>query len=127
MAEGFDPSDAPVSRGRRDPQIQMALEAEDHLGDASEGNREMTFIGLAPGDVVAAKVTHAFTRNDGGDSWFSYGVQSRILDGENEEDAFVRVATVANERVLDLADDAEQRIGELVEAQRRKQQSRRGR
>lgn len=119
MPEGFDPADAPVARGRRDPQIAMALEAQNHLGDADAGDTDdQTFIGLAPGDIVAAKVTHAVTRKDGGDSWFSYGVQTRVLDGESEEETFVRATTVVNERVLDLADDAEQRIDQIISAQR---------
>lgn len=119
MPEGFDPSDAPVRRGRRDPELAMQLEAENQLGDPDGGDTdEQAFIGLAPGDIVMAKVTHAFTRNDGGDSWFSYGVQSRVLDHETEEDTYLRVATVANQRVLDLADDSEERIADMIEAHR---------
>lgn len=128
MPEGFDPSDAPVARGRRDPELMRALEQEDLLGDAGEGeNAAQTFIGLAPGDVVMAKVTHAVTRRDGGDSWFSYGVQSRVLDHETEEDAYMRVASVVNTRVLDLGDDAEQRIDEIIAANNERARIQRGR
>lgn len=119
MAEGFDPADAPVARGRRDPNLQIALQNDAMLVDAGESEPEQTFIGLATGDVVMAKVTHAVTRTDGGDSWYSYGVQTHILDGENEEDAYMRVATIVNERVLDLGDDADNRIAELMAAQQR--------
>ena len=128
MAEGFDPSDAPVTRGRRDPELAMALTDPDLLQDAGEGDSaDQTYIGLATGDIVMAKVTHAFTRNDGGDSWFSYGVQTRVLDGEVEEDTYMRAATIVNERVLDMADDAEVRVSELAAASRSNQPARRGR
>lgn len=116
MPEGFDPAEAPVRRGRKDPQLALALEADNHLDDAGDTS-EQSYIGLLPGDIVAAKVTHTFTRDDGQDSWFSYGVQSRVMQGETEEDTFVRVASIANERVLDLADDAENRIQLLAQAQ----------
>ena len=132
MTEGFiHPQDAPTRRGRRDPELAQRLESEliqPGLDDPASGDSsEQAFIGLAPGDIVMAKVTHAVTRNDGGDSWFSYGVQARVLENETEEDTFIRVATIANERVLDMADDADQRIAEIMSSRSQAQQGQRRR
>lgn len=113
--EGFDPGQ-PQRRGRRDPELaaRLALDptGDDAFVDAGEegpeGGNEM----VIDGDVVVAKVTHS-VEFDGQPSWFTYGLQSRVLPGETEEDTFVRVATVVNTRVLDLAADAEDRIAAL--------------
>jgi hypothetical protein len=115
MAEGFDDSVAPVARGRRDPELAFALEAENGLGDAGEDN-EVEVIGLLPGDGIIAKVTISH-KTDVGDGWFTYGVQTRVHETENEEEAFMRVADVVNTRVIDLASDMLDRITSAQPAQ----------
>ena len=113
MAEGFDPSDAPVARGRRDPELAHALEAEG-FEDAGQ-DVEVDIVGLLPGDGIIAKVTLA-GQTPLGDAWFTYGVQSRVADSESEEDAFVRVMDVVNTRVMNLGQDAIERI-ESIQAE----------
>ena len=112
MAEGFDSSDAPVARGRRDPELAHALEAE-YESDAGEDS-EVDIVGLLPGDGIIAKVTLA-GKTPLGDGWFTYGVQSRVADTESEEEAFVRVMDVVNTRVMNLGQDAIERI-EAIQA-----------
>ena len=111
--EGFDPSNPPARRGRRDQNIANAMIADQPApqfveGDPDNGEVQM----LLHGDTVMAKVTHTVPF-DGKDSWFTYGVQTHIQAGESEEDAFIRVATVVNQRVLDMAANAEDAVLEL--------------
>ena len=110
--EGFD--DAPVARGRRDPELAHALEAE-YDSDAGEDS-EVDIVGLLPGDGIIAKVTLA-GQTPVGDAWFTYGVQSRVSDQESEEGAFNRVMDVVNTRVIDLANDAIARVEAVPPAQ----------
>ena len=112
MTEGFDTSDAPVARGRRDPELAHALEAEE-LADAGEDG-ETDFVGLLPGDGIIAKVTLA-GQTPIGDAWFTYGVQSRVADAESEEEAFFRVMDVVNTRVMQMGQDAIERIETVQE------------
>jgi hypothetical protein len=115
MSEGFNPSNIPTARGRRDPQIQAALlEDDDPMADANEPS-DVSYYGLVPGDTVMAKTTFA-SNTRYGDVWHTYGAQSRVLDGEPEENAFARVAEVVNTRVLDLAGDFVDRIEERAQA-----------
>lgn len=111
MAEGFDPTTAPVARGRRDPELEIALQAEQDLDDAGEG-AEQDLLGLLPGDGVIAKVTLA-VQTPMGDGWYTYGIQTRVADGESEEDTFIRTMEVVNGRVLHLAQDGFDKIATL--------------
>src|SRR4028119_1439147 len=106
MSEGFDPAAVPVRKGRRDPALAQQLERrerhdvvplddlnpeyteESQLGD-DQGPQEYDQLpDLLPGDVVACKVTHEIPILGGKESsWFTYGIQSRIQPGEEEEDA----------------------------------------
>lgn len=116
MAEGFDPSEAPTARGRRNPQIAEALLADDdNLAGAGEST-DQAYFGLIPGDMVMAKVTFA-ADTQVGDAWYTYGVQTRVLDNETEEAAFERVAETVNGRVLHLADDFVERLATAIEGQ----------
>lgn len=113
MPEG--PNPGPSRRGRRDPQLAAALDVVMEDGDlieetGEEGPDEEVL--LLPGDVIAMKVTHQVTF-DGHDSWIAYGVQSRVQDGESEEEAFGRVNLVVNTRVLDAAADAYEKVSEM--------------
>lgn len=91
----------------------------DELVDPSEGGAGDLYnpddpLLLLPGDIIYGKVTHAI-RFDEDPSYFTYGVATRVQDGELEEEAFDRVSTIVNERSLDLAYAAEEPVGELVE------------
>lgn len=129
----------PAQRGRRDPEVARRIRenrpAQDappasialpevpmaepidpeELNDSGEWNEDLPM--LFPGDVVMAKVVHT-VEIEGLESWFTYGIQSRVQPDESEEDAFTRVCTVANSRVLDLVTDAEYRIAEETERRR---------
>lgn len=119
------------TRGRRSPEVaaqiaanrQQADEAptgdllpsrieldEPDLGDAGQYDPEDLPM-LYPGDIVIAKVVHS-TEIGGAESWFTYGVQSRVQPEEDEEAAFARVCAVANGRVLEMIVDAEERIAD---------------
>lgn len=113
MAEGFDENTAPVARGRRDPELAMMLQAESDLNN-DQGGYDETFIGLAPGDTIMAKVTIA-AQSPLGDAWYTYASQTHIQMGETEEDGYMRLAEVVNGRVLDLASDSIDRINEVVQ------------
>jgi hypothetical protein len=110
MAEGFN-DDAPVARGRRDPELEIALQAEQDLNDAGE-DTEQDIVGLLPGDGIIAKVTLA-VQTPMGDGWYTYGIQTRVADGESEEDTFIRTMDVVNNRVLNLAQDGFNKIETL--------------
>jgi hypothetical protein len=69
---------------------------------------------LYAGDRVMGKVVHT-VQFDGVDSWFTYGVETRVQEGESELDAYIRVSEVCNTRSLDLAADAEEHINALRE------------
>ena len=111
----------PVRRGRRDPEIAAALEAEmaveDQLNDetAGEGGAPDEGVFLFPGDVVSIKVTHA-ANFDSEDSWYAYGIQTRVGEHESEQDVFERASTIVNTRVLDLVATSEESVLAMREA-----------
>lgn len=115
MPEG--PNPGPARRGRKDPNLALELEANepeafiedaDFLTEAGDIGEQDEILVL-PGDVIAAKVVHQVSIL-GKDSWITFGLQTRVMDGEDEADVFERVGSVVNTRVLDLAEDAYQRI-----------------
>lgn len=135
---------APATRGRRDPEVAARIQAgrlqatqpqqypqsstdlipldtDGGLDDPGQQAPEELPLVL-DGDVIQAKVTHT-VEIDGQPSWFAYGLMTRVRPGETETEAFERVAIVVNERVLDMAADAEDRIDER--ARLRESQSRR--
>lgn len=142
MSESFGPSDPPVRRGRRDPRLAQEIAVgtsagardgevvrrpagpeemdmvplgDDHLNDGGEQSIDDGLL-LLPGDIVALKVTHEI-EGQYGRSWVAYGVQTRVMEGESEEDAFIRVASQVNVRVLDAAADADEKVTEFIAAQ----------
>ena len=137
MTDQFGPSDPPVRRGRRDPRIAEELEraegvvtrrpapqreemdmvplGDDHLSDGADGIIDDGML-LLPGDIVALKVTHEI-EGQYGRSWVAYGVQTRVMEGEDEQDTFVRVTSQVNQRVLDAAADSAERVAEFAEEQ----------
>lgn len=121
--EGFaQESEGTARRGRRDPQLTSMIEAADLASDHED--QDPTEYSLVAGDIIMAKVTLAGPTTMG-DGWYTYGVQTRLIDGETEADAFERVATITNARVIDLAEDAFNRVEDVVEAQRQEIRSRR--
>ena len=88
---------------------------DDHLSDGGEGVIDDGLL-LLPGDIVALKVTHEI-EGQYGRSWVAYGVQTRVMEGEDEQDTFVRVTSQVNQRVLDAAADSAERVAEFAEAQ----------
>lgn len=122
--EGFDPSDPPVARGRRNSELAARLlEEDDTFADAGSSGEANDYV-LLPGDTLMAKVTLTGS-TELGEAWFTFGAQTRLLDGESEEDAFTRLASVTNTRVLDLAADASERVTALIAEQREEQRHRR--
>lgn len=114
----FDPP--PFTRGRRDPTLAERMlndQAEGDLDDYGEA-AEVSYVGLAPGDIIIAKVAISGPTPEGLESWFTYGVQSHVTPEENEAMAADRVSTIVNQRVLDLADDMFERLQERL-AQKR--------
>lgn len=113
-AEG--PNPGPARRGRRDPQIAQAIELEaaqpdeDFLSEPGDSSQDEILV--LPGDVIAVKVVHEVNIL-GKDSWITFGMQTRVMDGETEPEVFERVASVVNTRVLDVAEDAYRRIEAL--------------
>ena len=116
--EGFDPTrDIPTARGRRDPELAIALgleSGEEH----SEALDEADGSPLAyPGEVLGAKTTICI-KVDGRDCWFTYEAKTRVQEGESEDEASGRTMYQTNVNVLQLADDMEERIAERNEAKR---------
>lgn len=116
------PEDRP-RRGRRDPQLQQQLEQgivpEEELPDVLPDAEQPL---LNVGDEVEAKVTIAYQLDDPQQSrdasYFTYAVKTTVLPGEAEEDVHERVQLVVNNRVLNLIDDAEQKLAEREAARR---------
>lgn len=118
--EGPNPGHA--RRGRRNPEIAQALEAEQiepapdvelMLDDAGQEGPNDGILVL-PGDVVMAKASISVDIL-GKEAWFSYGLQTRAMEDEEESDVFERAGSVVNTRVLDLAEDAFDRAVALQE------------
>ena len=112
----FDETQAQTRRGRRDPELAMQLQAQtpDAMQDYGGHDEDADFIGLVAGDSVMAKVTIA-GQTPLGDGWFTYAATSHVLNGETEEDAYMRVGDVVNTRVIDLANDAVERLNEITQ------------
>lgn len=113
MPEG--PNPGPARRGRRDPQIAEAIQQIPHdeglMQEAGDAQPE-GMVGLFADDIVVAKVVHT-VQFDGQDSWFTYGLSTRVQPGETEEEVYDRVSEIVNTRVLYMAAEAEDMINEM--------------
>lgn len=119
MAEGFDPSDAPVRRGRRDPELALALSAGIDTGDEQGGDEGGEF-GLMVGDELVYKMTEEVPNPiTGKDRWFTYGIKTTVKGNETEEMAFTRIVTLVNGRLGESIEYADAVAAE-AEAERRK-------
>lgn len=133
MTPEFD-LENPARRGRRDPDARRRMEAEAHLmdvgndeqdlSDYGDTQQQISFVGLMPGDTVMAK-TAIQTQSVEGEMWSTYGVITKIDDGETEQQAASRALDVVNTRVIELAEDAHERLAERAEQLREEQRSRR--
>jgi hypothetical protein len=126
MTDSFNGAAPGPNRRRRQPPASPPPQDEapaDLLVEERESQTPDTYF-VVEGDVVMAKVVHTLDI-DGQESWVTYGLQTRVLEGESEEDVFVRTSSIVNTRVLDLAEDAALRVAEIAE--RRRQERRQGR
>jgi len=109
----FDPQ-IPTRRGRRDPELAAMIDAESIMDNDQEG--QMAPAGeqysLLPGDVIMAKTTLAY-RTPMGDAWSTFGAQTHLLDNEDIDEAFDRVAAIVNSGVIELGKDAVDRVNEV--------------
>lgn len=107
---GFDETTQATTRGRRTPELQHMLDATAMNDDETEGTGDAGEYLLLEGDVIMAKITQA-TVTGLGDAWVTYGVQTRVIANETEEEAFGRLALVATTRTADLLAEHEARVG----------------
>lgn len=124
MADGPQDPAARATRGRRRPELleqtevpEMPMDGEGNMTEADGEFQPEELPALFPGDIIMARASVQLPVA-GAESWFSYGVQSRLQPGETEEESFWRLGSVVNTRVLDLAAAAETEI--LSELERRK-------
>lgn len=110
---GFDEGTA--ARGRRNPELRSQLEAETMLDDETEGVYEPEEYQLLDGDALMSKITLATTTSLG-DAWVTFGVQTRVMQGETEEQAFTRLATITTTRAIDETRALEAAVHEEVQA-----------
>lgn len=115
MAEGFDPSDAPVRRGRRDPELALQLEAG--IGDAQEAEE----YGLSSGDELVYKITEESVNPiTNKDRWVTYGAKTTVRRDEDEPTAFTRLVTVVHGRMIEAVEYADQLAHEQEEERRKR-------
>lgn len=110
MPGGHDPG---AARGRRDPSLQSILDAEQLMDDETEQVSDPEEYVLLDGDAIMSKVTLA-TTTALGDAWITYGVQTRVMQGESEEHAFNRLATITTNRAIDEVQAVEATVAELA-------------
>jgi len=115
MAEGFDPNEAPVRRGRRDPELALQLEA-----GLSESQEQEGVYGLVAGDELVYKITeeqvNPLTQKD---RWVTFGAKTTVQIGEDEPTAFTRLVTLVHGRMIEAEEYADQLAAEREEARRR--------
>lgn len=105
---GFDEG---APRGRRSPEIQSQLDADLSLDDEQDGISDPEEYQLLDGDSLMSKITLA-TNTGLGDAWVTFGVQTRVMQGESEEQAFTRLATITTSRVIDETRAVESAVAE---------------
>lgn len=110
---GFDEGTA--ARGRRDPRLQLELDP-DALHEETDGPSEPEEYTLLDGDALMSKITLG-PEASGMDAWVTFGVQTRVANGESEEQAFTRLATITVNRSVDQMHAVEEVL--LEEKQRR--------
>lgn len=109
----YDPQ-IPTRRGRRDPELAAMIDADNIMGEDQEGGspEHGGDYQLLPGDVIMAKTTLAY-RTPMGDAWSTFGAQTHVMEGEDVDDAFDRVAAIVNSGVIELGKDAVDRVNEV--------------
>ncbi|HWO52050.1 MAG TPA: hypothetical protein VNN23_10670 [Ornithinibacter sp.] len=91
--------------------MRTMLDAEGLADDETEGASDPEEYVLLDGDVLMSKVTIA-TSTVLGDAWITYGVQTRVMQGESEEHAFTRLASITTNRAIDEARAVEAAVAE---------------
>lgn len=93
-------------RGRRDPTIAEAMledDADDNLADYGESpGDEYVFIGLIEGDGIVAKAAFSSDNALGGETWVTFGANTRQLEGESTEGAIQRLRDIVTTEAIEL-------------------------
>lgn len=117
-----------TTRGRRNPQIAEAMledDADDSLADYGDGpGDELVFIGLIEGDGIVAKAAYSADNPLGGESWVTFGSNTRQLEGESTEGAIQRLRDVVVAEAIELGRQLNEQLNtvreEALEAQRQR-------
>ena len=107
---GHDPG---ALRGRRDPELQGLLDAEQLMDDESDGVNDPEEYVLLDGDSLMSKITLE-TETAMGNAWVTFGVQTRVMQGETEEHAFNRLATITNSRAVHQLQAVDETMAEVA-------------
>lgn len=115
-----DQGHGPARRGRKDPELQAALEleAQQSLDEADEQVPDEPL--LFDGDIVTCKITHEVEHGRGPTSFISYGVTSRVQPGEEEIDTFTRVGNQVLARAGEMVEAAVDQYQELQNIRKNK-------
>lgn len=92
------------------PALGVTPDGDIEVGGRGEPEMPPGFITVLPGDVVAGSTTLAIDFGTGGTSFIRYEHRTVVQPGEGEIDVYARVATAVNNGVINLADDAEDRL-----------------
>lgn len=106
----------PVTRGRRNPELALELNTRSMMATENEQDVDEDFTLLA-GDTILGKTSIQY-HTTLGEAWSTFGVQTRILDGESVEEAYGRLVAATNEGVIAIADDAVDQVNAMVEERR---------
>lgn len=115
--------DVPVRRGRRDPELEAILEAEEDNDSSSfQGGAEVSL--LDEGNMVMARVTlqHPTAVGDG---WFTFGTAGAVRPGETEQEAAGRLYDMVTESVYGLIDGVTETVEAAVSEQKAQKRQRR--
>ena len=121
MAEHFP--EGGTRRGRRSPQIEVALEAElEPDEDRFEDQTSMSI--LRSGDSMMCRVSLEHPTAAGA-GWFSWGATTTVGPDEDEADAAERLAESVTSRVYELIDGVTDTVESAVAEQKAQKRSRR--
>ena len=113
MSEHF-PDQEPPRRGRRDLELQTALEAEED-NDLDQTGKGVDV--LRHGDTIMARVSMEHPTAMGS-AWFSWGATTSINPDETEEEASYRLMQVVTSRNYELIDEVTETVERASKANR---------
>jgi hypothetical protein len=92
------------------------MEVEDPLDSELQSAGELDVMDslLEVGDVVMAKASHE-AHLDSQEGWYTVAVSTRVRPGEHHGMALQRAVTLANEAVIEMADQAAEEVIEQRE------------